>query len=467
MAGAKPVLVSVVIPAYRQADFLAETLRSVLTQTHTHFEAIVVDDASPDQTRAIVEQCTDPRVRYIRHDTNVGLPASRNTGILASRGDLVAFLDADDLFLPDKLAAHVAFFVAHPDVGATYNARFELNHSAESIREIWRPPPTVGLNDLVGGFPFAPSDMVVTRDWLLRVGLFDVRMGSAEDTDLPCRLALAGCRFAGIDRVLNSRRYHSGRGRKNLAARLDDVARALETVFADPRCPAEVRAAGDTALTHHLMVVASLALAQRETPLARTFLERIAGTDPAVLEGSPCELVSFLMMESVADDSLDHERVLQDMFAGLPESMAVLTSQREWAIGRGYLWRGLRAALWDRVPEAQMHMRRAVEYRAAIDRTFVDFLTSHLLNHEHVFGEQAAVAALQRVTSCLRTVGGRRVAGRIEGAYLVNRAFERYHRGELAGVPGLVVRAIAKDPRHAANRGVTSILLRSVVRTKR
>ena len=246
-----------------------------------------------------------------------------------------------------------------PDVDVTYNARFELNHSAMSVREIWRPPPTVSLADLIVGFPFAPSDMVATRAALLSAGLFDPAMGSAEDTDLPCRLALAGCRFAGVDRVLNSRRYHSGRGRKNLARRRDDVARALDAVFADSRCPPEVRAIRPQALTHHLMVLVSLALLQNEVPLAHEFVDELVGRDRSVLEGHPCELMSFLMMESVADDSLDHESLLRDMVSRLPASLAFLSSQLEWAVARGHLWKGLRAALWEPLDAGRAHLARA------------------------------------------------------------------------------------------------------------
>jgi glycosyltransferase involved in cell wall biosynthesis len=240
-SGATP-LVSVVIPAYNQAAFLGETIRSVLSQTGPRFELIVVNDASLDDTDSVMRQFDDPRITYIVHEKNAGLPSTRNTGIRAAAGELIALLDADDLFLPGKLQAHVAFMAAHPEVNVSYNARFELNHSSATVREIWQPPPTIGLVDLIVGFPFAPSDMMARRAPLLAAGLFDPAMGSAEDTDLPCRLALAGSQFAGIDRVLNSRRYHSGRGRRNLARRRDDVARALDAVFADPRCPPEALA---------------------------------------------------------------------------------------------------------------------------------------------------------------------------------------------------------------------------------
>ena len=138
----------------------------------------MVNDLSTDNTDDVMRQFTDPRIKYIVHEKNLRLPATRNTGMRASQGDIIALLDADDLFTPDKLQAHVDFLQAHPEIGVSYNARFELNHSSSTIRELWRPPLTVSLVDLMLGFPFSPSDTVIRREWAFKVGLFNPEMGS-------------------------------------------------------------------------------------------------------------------------------------------------------------------------------------------------------------------------------------------------------------------------------------------------
>ena len=127
-------------------------------------------------------------------------------------GDYIALLDGDDFFHPDKLKAHVNFFEDHPEIDVTYNARFELNHSSKTIRDLWRPPPTVGLSDLILGYPFAPSDMVIRRECLFRADLFDESYTYyGEDLDINCKLAILGFRFASVDRALNYRTFHSRR----------------------------------------------------------------------------------------------------------------------------------------------------------------------------------------------------------------------------------------------------------------
>ncbi|MEP0806207.1 MAG: glycosyltransferase family 2 protein [Chloroflexota bacterium] len=457
-------LVSVIIPAYNQAEFLPETIQSVLNQTYPHFELIVVNDASTDNTDEVMAGFSDPRIRYIVHEQNQRLSAARNTGINASKGGILFLLDADDLFHPEKLEAHVRFLEEHPEVGVSYNARFELNHSANTIREMWRPPLTVGLKDLLLAFPFAPSDTVVRRDWAFKVGLFDPAVGTAEDTDFPCRLALAGCQFAGIDRALNYRRYHSGRGRKNLPGRIADVERVQAAVFADPRCPQEVRNIGRMAIKHHLMVIVSLALIQNETDHAHKYTRELVALDPSVIKGKPCELVDFLLSECIADESVDHEALLEQIFAGLPRELTWLSEQYDWAVARGWLWKGIRALLWGREDAADSHLTRALALRAQTDEPLMQLITYHLLGYETEFGSEAVQNVLQKLTPWLNRLA-KRGGDKLQGSYLINRAFHFYRSQEYRKVPSLVVRACRSDPAYLRNRGVLSILVRSLART--
>jgi hypothetical protein len=460
----EPELVSVIIPAYKQAQFLGDAVRSVLGQTYPHFELIVVDDASPDNTSQIVRSFDDPRMKLLVHRENRGLSAARNTGILASHGNILAFLDADDMFHPEKLRAHVEFLMHHPDFGVTYNARFELHYSDTAIRWLWRPPLTASLRDLVTGFPFGPSDMVVRREWFSKVGLFDPGVGSAEDTDLPCRLALAGCKFASVDRALNYRRYHSGRGRRNLRGRLDDVSRVLDAVFSDPRCPKEVLAIRDIAIKYHLMAVMSLALIQEETELGRELVLELIRIDPTVLQGHPCELLEYLLSEAVADEKMDHGALLRRIFAQLPEEAAWLADYLDWGTARGYLAKGIRAVLWGRLEVGRAHFKRASELNAEIGESLIRSITSDLLNYEIEFGEAAAWDAVKRLSRCLNRLGDGGSGRRLTGSYLVNCAFRDYRAGLYPRVPGEVLRAWIRDPSYAANRGVLAILIRSLGR---
>jgi glycosyltransferase involved in cell wall biosynthesis len=457
-------LVSVVIPAYNQANYLGEAIQSVLDQTYDRFEIVVVDDDSPDQTREVVTVFDDPRIRYIKHEKNRGLPATRNTGIRATSGEIIALLDADDFFHPEKLQAHVAFLDALPEIGVTYNARFDLNHSAKTIRGLWRPPLFADLADFVLGFPFSPSDMVLRREWVFQAGLFDETLvNGGEDSDFPCRLALAGCKFASVDRALNYRRYHSGRIRKRLEHRAAEYIDVLNNTFADPRCPDEVRALREKAYASRYLEVAWYALAQGETILGRDCVRKIVQLEPAAVEGQPCALVKSLLTYSIVDESRDHGTLMQGIFNQLPEELTRLSEQHSWAVAHGYLLRGTQAVMWGRLDDGQHHFARASDLAAEIEESYLRMLVAQLLDYEKEFGTEATEEVVQALVPYLKSIGGQSSVRWLKGCYLINCGFRSYQRGERDKVPQTIIRAIANDPTYLTDRGAMAVLFRSLM----
>lgn len=456
-------IVSVIIPAYNAADHLGEAIQSVLDQTFTDFEIIVVNDASPDNTTEIVESFNDPRLKYVIHKKNRGLSATRNTGVQASTGQYLALLDHDDVFHREKLMAHVRFLENHPQIGVTYNSRFEVTQSIKTIREIWRAPRTVNLADLVLGYPFAPSDIVIRREWLLRIGLFDESNPfHGEDLNTNCRLALAGCQFALVDRVLNFRRNHPARIRKNLDASLRNVFHNLDTIFADPRCPDEVRELRDLAYANNNLVWAYWTMAQDETELGQGYLREAIRLKPSILDGEPCELLHFLITYTIDDERGNLADSMKRIFDQLPSETAAIAKRYDWALARGYLLKGTRDIIWDRPEDGHAHFARAAELRAEVDESFVQLVTHQLMGYEQEFGTEATRAVIRKLAPYLMQVGGRRSARRLKGCYSVNQAFQSYHAGDYGRVPGRVTQAVINDPSYLLNRGILSILMRSI-----
>src|SRR5688572_29700745 len=119
-------LVSVIIPTFNRASCVGAAIASVLAQTYTPLELIVVDDGSSDHTSTVVSAFA-PRLVYMQQ-THGGVSAARNRGVAASHGELVAFLDSDDLWLPGKVAAQVALLQAHSEIQACYTNEIWIRH---------------------------------------------------------------------------------------------------------------------------------------------------------------------------------------------------------------------------------------------------------------------------------------------------------------------------------------------------
>lgn len=102
-------LVSIVMPSYNTGKYIAETITSVLAQTYTNWELLIVDDCSTDDTDAVVAGFSDPRIRYFKNEQNGGAAVSRNRALREARGRWIAFLDSDDVWLPEKLERQIAF----------------------------------------------------------------------------------------------------------------------------------------------------------------------------------------------------------------------------------------------------------------------------------------------------------------------------------------------------------------------
>ena len=454
--------VSVVIPTYNHADYIAEAIRSVLNQTHIDYELIVVNDGSTDHTSEVVKEFDDSRLRYLEQE-NRGATAARNTGIRASHGQYIALLDADDIWHPEKLQAHVEFLGQNPAIDATYNARFELNHSSNTIRALWRPPLSVTLSDLVLGFPFSPSDMVLRRKWVFQVGLFDEQyVFYGDDLDFFCRLALAGCRFARVDRALNYRRRHSGRIVKNLPSCVEAALRPLHMTFLDPRCPDEVLGLRDVAFANHFMFWINHALIQDETTLGQKLLLGAVRLDPSIIDGKPCRLLRALTSLSIVDDNRDHETLLRKLFHQLPAELSWLRESYGWAVARGYLLKGTRDIVWNRLKEGQTKLSTAAELGAPFDESFIEGLVKQLVDHESLLGSDATQQVLWNLVFSLEEVGYQAGVRKLQGCFSVNQAFRSYHAAEYDKVPGQVVKAIKNDPGYLVNRGVLAILVRSI-----
>lgn len=273
--------VSVVMPAYNVSTFIAGAIKSVLAQTFTDFELIIVDDGSTDDTALICNRFDDPRIRLVSQK-NRGLAGARNTGIRAANGEYVAFLDADDLWRPEKLQEHVAHLDANPSVGVSYSAAQFMDESGELL-PLYQSPKTedVRTEDVLCRNPVGNGSAPVIRMSTLRgIESLDDRYGQDEavyfdpdfkqSEDIECWVRIAAqtdWRFEGIDKPLTLYRLNSG----GLSASVGRQLASWEAFF-EKACgyaPLLMREWGDLARAYQYRYLARRAIWSREPATAR------------------------------------------------------------------------------------------------------------------------------------------------------------------------------------------------------
>ena len=196
--------VSIIIPTFNRAGTITKSIESVLRQSFSDFELIIVDDGSRDNTEDVVNSLADDRIRYIRQETNSGGSAARNVGIHEARASLVAFQDSDDVWMPDKLSSQLAA-LDDPALspGLVYSGFLHIRGE----KTTYLPGSRIAQKDgwihdqlLLGNF-ISTQTVLVKREFLEQVGLFDESLPRLQDWDLFLRLSKS-CKFKCIDEPL-------------------------------------------------------------------------------------------------------------------------------------------------------------------------------------------------------------------------------------------------------------------------
>ena len=185
--------VSVVIPTYNRADLVMRALQSVFAQTRPVDEVLLVDDGSTDDTEARVRNAYGDRVRYLRQ-SNAGVSVARNLGLREARGEYIAFLDSDDLWMPDKTRQQLQFLERHPDYGLVLCDVERVTADGRPIDILHRRAalPLDGriVSNVLRNPTLVPASAMIRREVYETVGGFDETLRTAEDLDFHLRVAL-------------------------------------------------------------------------------------------------------------------------------------------------------------------------------------------------------------------------------------------------------------------------------------
>jgi glycosyltransferase involved in cell wall biosynthesis len=181
--------ISVIIPTYNRPGLIGKAIESVLAQSFKDFEIIVIDDGVKERAEAEVRKFNDPRISYIAHEASKGGGAARNTGILAAKGEYIAFLDDDDCWVPEKLAAQMERLEnTPPEIGFSFTSVVNVLDDGEEISVV---PEGIGnyheraLTRFAG---FLTVTLIIKKEVFKEAGLFDEKFPSHQEPDLMIRV---------------------------------------------------------------------------------------------------------------------------------------------------------------------------------------------------------------------------------------------------------------------------------------
>jgi len=198
--------VSVIIPTYNRAHLVGRAIQSVLNQTYQDFELIVVDDGSKDSTEKVIKefQQKDNRIIYLKHDQNKGGSAARNTGIKASRGEYIAFLDSDDLWLPEKLKVEInilengkKFIIC----STGYNFIDQRNNKIIGYSKIKRK--VISQKNVLNANCITTNDFTAIKEKVIEIGGFDEKLPARQDWDFWIRITSLGMGYQDSLNLVN------------------------------------------------------------------------------------------------------------------------------------------------------------------------------------------------------------------------------------------------------------------------
>lgn len=293
--------VSVIIAAYNAARFIEGTLASVLDQTFDDLEVVVVDDGSQDGTATVVRtvMAADPRVRLLVQD-NRGVSATRNRAVAAARGEMIAFLDHDDLWHPAKLTAQVALLDTQPGTGvvACHSAVIDEDHRCLGWRLGGNASGDVYAEMLVWDMVSGGSVVLVRRDALAAAGRFDETLLFREDWDLWIRLARR-VPFATVPRILVGYTRRGSSSSRDYERMAEEGARVLAKVRRDD--PGFSRRCHRFCRARDLFAMASFCAIDGQVRLAWRYLSRSLLLTPTPVLRSPRRwaFVGVLALQSI------------------------------------------------------------------------------------------------------------------------------------------------------------------------
>jgi glycosyltransferase involved in cell wall biosynthesis len=359
----KMPIVSVIIPTFNREKFLPQAMHSILDQAFTDLELVIVDDGSTDNTKYVVAQINDPRIRYV-FQNNQGRGAAINKGIEASQGKYICKLDSDDWHLSDSITSLVTQIDENPEWGVVAGGYILVDEKGGRIAEVspWVESPEPDLQRWLTACPVLWPGALIRREWIDRIGGFDPQITWGDDWDYGLRLARAGCKMGWLKKAVFCYRQHEGATIQYIEKLRHDRLYFLDKFFADPSLPEEIKKLKNETYIRSFLNLAGFEYAAGDIEEARKDFSKAIEMDHDILAYKGKRLFFTIAWWAKSTMyTLSPEKLIQIVLDHLPETAIhfrlrkrqamgeFATVQffeayrtRNWPILRQYLWMLLR-----------------------------------------------------------------------------------------------------------------------------
>lgn len=291
-------MISVIIPTYNRAEYLQLAISSVLNQSFRDFEIIVVDDASTDNT-AKVAQVYGNKIKYIRHKDNLERGVARNTGIKNASGDMVAFLDSDDMWESRHLEVCLNAFKYFPAAGVAYSGSYLIDSRGFILGKlVFNPSHGYVLRKMVANYSFGgcnASSCLVKKEIFKQSGYFneDRKLSGSEDWEMWARLA-AITQFISSNKYTAKVRFHEGKSSINAEKMAKSMQLALNLIYQNSAIGPNLASVKNKAFSSLYCAIAINFYSAGKMRISRTYIYNSLKTYPLILVSNKSFFYTFI-----------------------------------------------------------------------------------------------------------------------------------------------------------------------------
>ncbi len=456
--------VSIIIPTYNRAHFLPETLDSVLGQTYRNLEVLVVDNASTDDTPALMDgyMSRDARLKYLRKPENKGLNHSYNMGWENATGDYMAFFDSDDVMMPTRIEKQVRLMETRPDVGLVFTRFLYVDTNGRPLRKTPFLPEDRHLERLVQSCFLMQNSVTARRSSWESIVNFDPTLNQVQDWWGLLQMQLNGIKFAPIQEPLYRCRIHPNNTTRNTKPEEEDLREIIRRVFSDSRTPANIQSLKQAAMAENCFWSAyGYYHSQNWDEAIRNFTE--AWQLSPEWQANRAQLVEELRELALTVWTSQPVAFMQGVLDHLPQELQWLDQHRTELLSAMHVGVAFRHVNQGDFDVFQHHMQEAYAIDSRVvsqpetffNRLCSDAQASPLESPTHFV--DVVMAHLPAETASLRAMHNRALS-----AVSLESAFADYMYGQRASVPKHVLTAMRHQPSLMKNRGAMSIFVKSL-----